>query len=164
MSLKSRLFGGDSKLEAAAVSDPAHILRGAIGPHVQKIQSALVLLDGAIIDVNELQQSSYGPSTAASVLAYKRKRNIVNRAYQTQADDIVGRMTIASLDDEIFAREQSGEDQQFANVLKALDEFVEHAKRAPIHLSSLESGIGWRHIAQKAQNALLFWQRGAQKK
>jgi hypothetical protein len=40
------------------------------------------------------------------VLAYKRKRDIVNRAYQQRADDIVGKMTIASLDREIFEGEQ----------------------------------------------------------
>jgi hypothetical protein len=40
----------------------------------------------------------YGPSTALCVLVYERKRQIINRSYQTQADNIVGRMTIASLD------------------------------------------------------------------
>ena len=35
------LFAGDPKLEAAAVSDPAHIKKGAIGDHVRKIQVAL---------------------------------------------------------------------------------------------------------------------------
>jgi hypothetical protein len=39
------------------------------------------------------------------VLAYKKKRNIINRSYQTQADNIVGKMTIAALDKEVFAKE-----------------------------------------------------------
>jgi hypothetical protein len=101
MTLLSKLFRGDSKLEAAAVSDPAHILIGAIGQHVAKIQRALMELDGATIDRVELQSSRYGPSTANAVLAYKKKRNIVNHSYQTQADNIVGKMTITAMDQEL---------------------------------------------------------------
>lgn len=97
MPLTSKLFRGDSKLEAAAVSDPDHILPGAAGPHVGKIQQALITLDGADID----QDGSYGPETAAAVLAYKQKRSIINFSYQTQADNIVGKMTITSLDKEM---------------------------------------------------------------
>lgn len=101
MSLQSRLFRGDSKLEAAALSDPAHILRGARGDHVRKIQLALIALDGADLKAD----GAYGPATAAAVLAYKKKRSIINPAYQTQADDIVGRMTMANLDQEIAKNE-----------------------------------------------------------
>ena len=101
MSLQSKLFRGDPKLEAAAVSDPAHITLGASGPHVQKIQTALILLDGAAISTDAI----YGSSTASAVLAYKQKRNIINRSYQTQADNIVGKMTMASLDAEMLKLE-----------------------------------------------------------
>ncbi len=102
MGLQSKLFAGDLKLEAAATSDPAHIVQGAAGEHVEKIQQALIELDGANIDPGEKKISRYGPSTAKAVLDYKRKRNIVNRNYQTTADDIVGRMTMASLDKEML--------------------------------------------------------------
>ncbi len=102
MGLQSKLFAGDLKLEAAATSDPAHIVQGAVGEHVEKIQQALIELDGANIDPGEKKISRYGPSTAKAVLDYKRKRNIVNRNYQTTADDIVGRMTMASLDKEML--------------------------------------------------------------
>lgn len=102
MALQSQLFRGDPKLEAAAVSDPAHIAQGATGEHVRKIQLALIQLDGAAIDPD----GQYGPATASAVLAYKQKRNIINRSYQTQADNIVGKMTIAALDKEILAQEQ----------------------------------------------------------
>jgi len=105
MSLQSQLLRGDPKLEAAAVSDPAHIKLGAAGPHVHKIQTALILLDGAAISADEVQRTFYGTSTAAMVLAYKQKRNIVNRSYQTTADNIVGKMTMASLDREMLKRE-----------------------------------------------------------
>src|SRR5262245_17656831 len=101
MALQSQLFRGDAKLEAAAVSDPAHIVPGATGEHVRKIQLALIQLDGAAIDPD----GKYGPATAAAVLAYKQKRNIINRTYQTQADNIVGKMTMTALDKEMSANE-----------------------------------------------------------
>jgi hypothetical protein len=59
------------------------------------------------IDQQELALKRYGPSTAKAVLFYKKKRNIINRSYQTRADDIVGIMTMASLDKEMLAFEQS---------------------------------------------------------
>jgi hypothetical protein len=105
MALRSQLFRGDPKLEAAAVSNPAHIVPGALGAHVKKIQQALIELDDTVIAANELAASSYGPSTAAAVLAYKEKRGIVNRSYQTKADNIVGIMTMTALDKEMAANE-----------------------------------------------------------
>jgi hypothetical protein len=102
MGLQSRLFRGDPKLEAAAVSASAHITPGAMGDHVVKIQFALMRLDEAPLS----QDGVYGPKTAAAVLAYKQKRNIINRSYQSQADNIVGVMTMASLDKEMFEQEQ----------------------------------------------------------
>ena len=107
MSLQSRYFRGVRELEAAAVSDPAHIVTGAIGGHVALIQQALIAIDGADIQPAELAAKRYGPSTASAVLAYKRKRNIVNHAYQTQADNIVGKMTIAALDKGMLRLEKS---------------------------------------------------------
>jgi hypothetical protein len=101
MGLKSNLFKGDPALEACLVRDVAHITVGCHGEHVSKIQIALATLDGATIDSGEIAAKRYGSSTAAAVLAYKKKRNIINRSYQTQADNIVGKMTIASLDDEM---------------------------------------------------------------
>lgn len=103
MSLQSLLFRGDPKLESAAQSNSAHIMQGATGSHVNKIQFALIRLDNAAIT----QDGSYGPETAAAVLAYKQKRNIINSGYQAQADDIVGKMTIASLDLEMLALERT---------------------------------------------------------
>src|SRR5262249_20931236 len=100
-------FRGDPRLEAAAVSDPAHIVQGATGLHVRKIQAALIFLDQLTIDLGEIARSTYGPSTAAAVLAYKKKRNIINRSYQTQADNIVGKMTMTSLDNEMVGKDLS---------------------------------------------------------
>lgn len=102
MALQSRLFSGDSKLEAAAESDKAHIAQGAVGEHVRKIQFALNKLDGTILAID----GRYGPATASAILAYKRKRSIINRAYQTSPDSIVGIMTMADLDREMVERER----------------------------------------------------------
>ncbi|MBZ5617290.1 MAG: hypothetical protein LAQ69_00965 [Acidobacteriia bacterium] len=98
MGLQSNFFRRIPKLEAAAVSDPAHILPGAVGDHVAMIQHALIALDGADIARTEVATKRYGRSTADAVLSYKKKRGIINRSYQTQADNIVGKMTIAALD------------------------------------------------------------------
>ena len=100
MALQSQFFRGDSKLEAAAVSDPAHIIPGTRGPHVGKIQQALNQLDGASITAD----SSYGPATAAAVVAFKRKRSILN--VQGKIDDIVGKKTMAALDTEMLVKER----------------------------------------------------------
>jgi hypothetical protein len=106
MSLRSELYKGDPRLEACLTHDSAHVLSGATGDHVWKIQMALILLDDLHIDSAELAAKRYGPSTAAAVLAFKRERNIINRSYQTRADDIVGKMTIAALDKEMVQWEQ----------------------------------------------------------
>jgi peptidoglycan hydrolase-like protein with peptidoglycan-binding domain len=103
MALQSLLFKGDQRLQAAADSDAAHITRGAAGDYVRKIQVALIRLDDAGIEAD----GRFGPRTETAVLDYKRKRDIVNRTYQSQADGIVGKMTMASLDHEMSALEGS---------------------------------------------------------
>lgn len=107
MALQSKLFRGDAALEACLIKDSAHVVGGARGAHVPKLQRALATLDGALIATSEVAGATYGPTTAAAVLAYKRERRIINKSYQTQADDIVGKMTIASLDKEMSAIEHS---------------------------------------------------------
>ena len=103
--LRSQLFAGDAKLEACLTKDSTHILQGAVGDHVSKIQAALFILDKLSIDAGELSGKRYGPSTAGAVLTFKEKRHIINRSYQTKADDIVGKMTIAELDKELVELE-----------------------------------------------------------
>lgn len=44
-------------------------------------------------------------STANAVLNYKQKRSIINLSYQTQADNIVGKMTVGALDRELRDKE-----------------------------------------------------------
>jgi len=102
MPLVSLLLRDDPRLQACLVADAAHVVPGAAGRHVGLIQKVLLVLDKAPISAGELRSSLYGPTTTAAVLAYKRKRNIVNRSYQTTADNIVGKMTIAQMDHELL--------------------------------------------------------------
>jgi len=65
----------------------------------------VILLDRADLAASEILHRLYGRSTANAVLAYKTKRAIINHAYQSHADNIVGKMTIASLDAEMVTYE-----------------------------------------------------------
>jgi peptidoglycan hydrolase-like protein with peptidoglycan-binding domain len=105
MPLRSYLFSDSDRLDACLVQDQAHVKQGDSGDHVEKIQVALAFIDGLQIDGAELAAKSYGPSTAAAVLSYKSKRSIINPAYQATADDIVGKMTIAALDQDLIDRQ-----------------------------------------------------------
>lgn len=99
MPLQSKHFSGDKRLEACLVQDSAHVLRGDRGPYVLKIQQAVVILSDEAVPIEELDEMRYGPDTAKAVLSYKRQNSIINFAYQTTADDVVGKMTIKSLDE-----------------------------------------------------------------
>jgi peptidoglycan hydrolase-like protein with peptidoglycan-binding domain len=88
-----------------ALADLWVIINKRTGPQVRKIQAALVYLDNLSIDQSEIDTGFYGPSTAAAVLAFKKARHIINHAYQTQEDDIVGMMTIAAMDRELRDRQ-----------------------------------------------------------
>lgn len=101
MPLRSRLFVNQPKLEDCLSRDAAHITIGVSGFHVVLIQDALRAIDGLTVDVSEIDTQTYGLSTAAAVLAYKTKRSIINRSYQSKPDNIVGKMTIKSLDDDL---------------------------------------------------------------
>ncbi len=100
--LQSRLFREDKHLQATLIDDRAHVTPGSRGAHVQRIQRALIYLGERSISGIEYTQATYGTSTAAAVLRYKTARRIINRAYQTQPDNIVGKMTIGQLDGEML--------------------------------------------------------------
>jgi hypothetical protein len=108
MALNSKLFSGDSRLGACSTTHSAHVTLGSVGDHVSKIQAALFMIDSVSIDSGELAARRYGSSTAAAVLKFKQKRNIINPSYQTQADNIVGKMTIQALDEEMVRIEHGG--------------------------------------------------------
>jgi len=107
MGLRSKLFRGDAALEACLISHPAHIKLGARGPHVSKIHTALFAIDGLSVCSAELRTSSYGKSTAEAVLRYKRKRQIINYSYERHVDNIVGKMTIHALDEDMRRHEMA---------------------------------------------------------
>ncbi len=102
MPLRSKLFSDSRELQACLVSDASHVVPGARGDHVARIQSALVRLRVLEVGDATAEAGHYGPRTTEAVLTYKRAFKIINRSYQSSADNVVGRMTIASLDQAIF--------------------------------------------------------------
>lgn len=110
MPLQSDTLAGDDRLEACLVRDDAHLTPGVQGEFVAKVQAALIYLDRVEIDEAELESYTYGPSTASAVLSFKRKRKIINRAYQQQEDNIVGKMTIKAIDAEMAIAEMAPPD------------------------------------------------------
>jgi hypothetical protein len=106
--LRADLFESDAALEKALVVDSAHLVKGSKGEHVRKVQVALaLLLDNPRVDIAdaELKADHYGDTTASAVLRYKTERSIINTSYQKTPDDIVGKMTMRALDDEMAAYE-----------------------------------------------------------
>lgn len=103
MPLNSAQFAGDAALEACLVDDAAHVTPGAVGTHVLKIQLALETLEQIQLPSDEKDNFKYGPATADAVLHYKAIRRIINFDIETDADNIVGKRTIRSMDDELVA-------------------------------------------------------------
>jgi hypothetical protein len=116
MPLKSNTFSGDERLEACLVKDSAHLTLGVQGEFVALVQSALIFLDELTIDEQELNSFTYGPSTAAAVLKFKKKRKIINTSYQQHEDDIVGKMTIKAMDDELAIAENAPQDASISPI------------------------------------------------
>lgn len=124
MPLTSQLFRNDQKLNACANVDSAHVTQGAVGDHVAKIQIALQRADSAPIDGGDLSAKRYGSSTASAVLRYKTKRAIINRAYQTQPDSIVGKMTIVRLDQDMVDWERNHREESEDELSAELDQIA----------------------------------------
>jgi peptidoglycan hydrolase-like protein with peptidoglycan-binding domain len=122
--LTSKLLSPEPRLNACEVNDPSHVKLGDRGDFVRRIQQALIRIENAPIDDTELAKGVYGETTAAAVLAYKKKRDIFNPTYQTQPDNIVGKMTIRSLDDELLKFEAKSSDEFFAGALRPIDQLI----------------------------------------
>jgi DNA-binding NarL/FixJ family response regulator len=105
MALKSKLFRANQRLQECLIKNGAHVTTGSRGVHVALIQYAVLRLASGEIDGAEINGQIYGRTTAAVVLAYKTERKIINTAYQTAPDGIVGKMTIAALDREMVLSE-----------------------------------------------------------
>jgi peptidoglycan hydrolase-like protein with peptidoglycan-binding domain len=105
VALRSLLFTSpdiDPRLGACLVDDAAHITPGSQGEHVEKIQTALNQLSAGPGRENFdlVVDGAYGPATASAVQVYKNRRGIL-RPGQLTADNIVGKRTMQSLDDEM---------------------------------------------------------------
>jgi hypothetical protein len=152
MPLQSITFRGNARLQQCLVSDPSHVKKGDRGDHVTLIQGALLTLDNSEISGDEQAQQSYGQSTANAVLEYKKKRNIINFSYQSSADDIVGKMTIRSLDAEMLAQERG----RF-NLLLAVGVTVTPPRAAVVSQSHpLPSAWAKQMVAAHAPNVVAF--------
>jgi hypothetical protein len=108
MALRSDLFKDDPQLRAVLENPNAHLIVKTPpirGNHVGKVHQALALLQPspAVSETEKIGQE-YGPSTAEAVFAYKKKRNIINTAYQSAPDKIVGTMTLQTMDDELSGK------------------------------------------------------------
>ncbi len=93
----------NARLEGCLVSDAQHVTPGSTGEHVRLIQIALAKLLPTFL----VPDGKYGSNTAAAVLKYKIERAIV-RVGQLYPDNIVGKRTIKSLDDEMLEEEAEG--------------------------------------------------------
>lgn len=99
--LESDFFkgAGNDALEACATNDGKHIWKreNSRGPHVEKIQGALKKLGFKISD----PPGVFGDSTEKAVLAYKGPPRNILQPWQSSPDPIVGKRTIASLDNDM---------------------------------------------------------------
>lgn len=91
----------NARLEGCLVNDAQHVTPGSNGEHVRLIQVAL----GKLLPTFLVIDGKYGPNTAAAVVNYKNQRGILRKG-QLSADNIVGKLTIKSLDDEMVEAEK----------------------------------------------------------
>lgn len=104
--LASEIFRNNARLQRCLVDDAAHVTRGTQGDFVTLIQYAVLTLQGGTIPGAEMSGRLYGPATARLVHAYKVRKRIINTAYQTTPDEVVGKMTIRSLDNDMLEAER----------------------------------------------------------
>lgn len=111
--LQSNLFTKkpNTALQNCLNDNSQHITltKNSTGEHVELIQTALFRIkdnDPSLgIPAFEVN-GTYDTATANAILKYKEKRDIVNRSYQNQADNKVGKMTLGRLDQEMLLLEQ----------------------------------------------------------
>jgi hypothetical protein len=106
--LRSKFLSQNKRLQDCLINDASHVQLGDKGDHVHIIQHALFLIESVAISKDEMATHSFGKTTQAAVLSYKSRRKIINTSYQKNADAIVGKMTIKSLDEEIAFLEEDG--------------------------------------------------------
>jgi hypothetical protein len=143
MPLRSDLFKDDAQLKAVLEKPSAHLIVKVPpirGIHVAKVQQALALLEPSspVSEAEKIAQE-YGRSTADAVLAYKKKRKIINSSYQRVPDDIVGTMTIQAMDDELVGKKAPRSvvmDRAFDDSRQALREALRILRKLKVDIDS----------------------------
>ncbi len=131
----SALFSGCTRIQSASEIDAAHIAVGDRGEWVARVQTALNWLEGSSIAVDGV----FGEQTKAAILAFKTKRRIINAAYQTSADAIVGKRTVKALDEEVADKERN----KNSVIVTCINPPATHVNHKPaISLSFLGGGKG----------------------
>jgi hypothetical protein len=108
--LEHPLFKGDGRLQNCLRFDKDHVQFGDVGDFVSKIQLALITIDNLSIDPGELKKTAFLTTTRDAVKKYKEKRKIINVAYESTVDPIVGKMTIEQLDNDLLGRARTATD------------------------------------------------------
>lgn len=92
-----------ARLSACLASDPQHIAPGQRGDHVKALQSALEIIRKRRPEIGLMPitdpDGNYGASTRAIVRKYKEFHHIVRTGQSL--DDIIGRMTISQIDNDL---------------------------------------------------------------
>jgi hypothetical protein len=151
VALRSSLFSQDPRHLACQTTNAGHYTRGQSGTHIADVQAVLNLLDDLFIEPSEQEAQLYGASTAAAVLAFKRKRRIINPSYQSKEDDIVGIMTMTALDNELAAFEAKAALNPSGRCPRGNGPFVAGGPRpAP----PVEDGLTLRHLTDAERDVI----------
>lgn len=65
-------------------------------------------IDGATASTQVARKVTLSGAMGKTFEQFKTKRKIINRSYQNQEDNIVGKMTIKAIDDELVKADQGG--------------------------------------------------------
>jgi hypothetical protein len=103
------------------------------------------------IAADERSAQFYGPSTAAAVLAFKKKRKIINTSYQKTEDDIVGIMTITALDNELAVFEAQAKLRSDGRCVRGNGPFAP-VKKQPKPV--VEDGLTLRLLTEKERDEI----------
>ena len=96
MPLQSRLFKDDRKLQNCLERDEWHVVPGARGDHVGRIQRALITLGAGVIDFRELTDKRYGETTASTVLRFKGPPRNITHARTARCGRLIHRKDISA--------------------------------------------------------------------
>lgn len=102
--LESDLLSANKRLQECLVKDSSHVRLNDSGEHVLLLQKALNKIGELPSELPE--NGTFDATMAGAVARYKKNRGILN--YAGQIDDIVGKLTITAIDNELVARNRRG--------------------------------------------------------